>query len=1051
MNVSIRTKLLLLCIALVLVTTVGISVTYYMLTKQDKQRESRQRIQIAFDLILNDLTDRVTTYTTSVNRFLQENITLLWATYTYSLDDSEDGTIRFLFDHFNEVFAELKQFGRVALADRVLLYGANKRLLVVYQRRGDRETGGGYLVSETEGGRYLPMTDLSVQAEITFRNNNLAIHAHNKPFPRTPLPPGVEANYPGEFPDAITVKVFREGQQLGIRLMAPIYRRETKMGLLVGEVFYTQAMVAEYALLSKTEIALFSDNQFSLGTLRGQTYLEPDELAQTLSCTELMENQRSIAITPVTLGKQNYYQGRCVFRDGDETVGAIAVSLSQAIENREIGKIVQAVFTIAGAGILICIGLVSWILVPTFTRPIIRLKNTALRMAQGDLRQAIDTGRTDELGSLARSFAYMRDEIQRKIEELQHLNAELDQRVEERTAELVRQQYILDTFMATVPDRIYFKDRRGRITRANLAHARRMGLPTPDEEVGKTDFDFLPAEEAHRRYQQEQDIIRTGIPLIGAEEQRVRADGRAEWALVTKMPLRNEHGDIIGTFGISRDITNLKQTEETLKHAKEAAEAANRAKTEFLANMNHELRTPLNVILGLAQIMSRNQQIPNDERENLEIIYHSGDHLLSLINHVLDLSQIETGHISLQETSIDLFRLLTELEEMFTLKTAQKRLQLVFERSEDVPPYICTDVTKLRQVLLNVLNNAVKFTESGGVAVRISTLRVPPGNPTSARLPRCKLRFEIEDTGPGIAPDEIETIFEAFGQTPTGRQAQEGTGLGLAISQRFVRLMGGAITVQSEMGRGSIFVITIPVTVAQAADVPVQTPARRVIGLEPGQPCYRILVVDDKLHNRRLLVKLFQPFGFDVREAADGECAVALWQSFAPHLIWMDVRMPVVNGYDATRRIRALEAANGQQHTMIIALTASSSEEEQKAAAAAGCDDILGKPFREADMFDLMQTYLGVRYLYAEPESAERLPAASPRDEELTPAALRTLPPTLYTQLEQAVNVTDPTMVADLIEPIRAQNPRLAEALAEQTKQFRFDILQTLFETEQKA
>src|SRR5512136_1565094 len=234
MNMSVHTKFLVLCIVLVLVITSGISVTYYVRTKQDKQRESLQRIQIAFDIILNDFAKRINTYTASMNKFLQENVTLMWATYSYGLDQSEHGTLMFLFDHFADVSAELKQFGRVALADRVMLYGANKRLLVVYQRLGDQETRGGYWVSEEEGSQYLPMDEPSIQGEITFRRNNLAIDAKNKPLPKTPLPPGVKADYEGEVPDTISINLFREGQQLGIRIVAPIYRRNDKIGILVG-------------------------------------------------------------------------------------------------------------------------------------------------------------------------------------------------------------------------------------------------------------------------------------------------------------------------------------------------------------------------------------------------------------------------------------------------------------------------------------------------------------------------------------------------------------------------------------------------------------------------------------------------------------------------------------------------------------------------------------------------------------------------------------------------------------------------------------------------
>jgi PAS domain S-box-containing protein len=818
-------------------------------------------------------------------------------------------------------------------------------------------------------------------------------------------------------------------------------------------------MIEEYASLSNTEINFFSGATLSIGTLPFQSELAPLVPEQEVRCQDMLTTHQGITVIPITLKDQNYYQGQCTLNNGQESIGAITVNLSQEIEQQEIAKIVKAVSTISGVGILICVVLVSGVLVPKFTGPIITLTNAALRMAQGDLKQKIDTSGQDELGTLARSFAHMRDEIQQKIEELQHLNAELDQRVEERTAEVVRQKYILDTFMETVPDRIYFKDCQGRITRANKAHASRMGVLDPSQEIGKTDFDFFPYKDAQRRYEQEQEILRSGTPLIGMEEQRKWPDGHEEWSLVTKMPLRNEHGEIIGTFGVSRDITELKHTEDALRHAKNAAEAANRAKSEFLANMSHELRTPLNVILGLTQIMTRNPQFLKEERENLDIIHHSGEHLLMLINNVLDLSKIEAGRIPINEQGIDLFRLLDELKEMVAVKAAPKQLDLLFDYAEDVPQYVRLDAGKLRQVLINLLNNAVKFTEEGGVTVRVkkvfSNQDSVNSNQYSVSGEQCTtehcllntenslLSFEIEDSGPGIAPEEMTMLFEAFAQTQTGRNAQEGTGLGLAISQKFVQLLGGTIAVESELQRGTTFKFTIPVTLANASDVVSAAVTQRVIALQPDQPRYRILVVDDNPHNRRLLVKLLVPLGFDVREAENGQDGIRLWKEFEPHLIWMDLRMPGIDGYEAIRQIRKLE---GQKAVIIIALTASSFEDEREHVLAAGCDDFLRKPFRETEIFDLLHTYLGIRYVYEEPLQSGNKKTDRAIGDLLTSASLATLPPDLYADLQQAVNVTDPGMMYQLLPKVREHDADLADALHQLVQEFRFDILQTLFE-----
>src|ERR671933_631213 len=426
-----------------------------------------------------------------------------------------------------------------------------------------------------------------------------------------------------------------------------------------------------------------------------------------------------------------------------------------------------------------------------------------------------------------------------------------------------------------------------------------------------------------------------------------------------------------------------------LAEAKEKAEVANDAKTTFLANMSHELRSPLNAILGFAQVMTRSKTLTPEQLENVSIISRSGEHLLTLINQVLDLSKIEAGRITLNENNFDLYRLLDDLEDMFQLKADDKHLELLIDRTPDVPRYVRTDEVKLRQVLINLLNNALKFTTEGGVSVRVdrtlnverllaqgdvanvegsedsSNLQLANLQPsTQTNLQSSTLTFEVEDTGPGIAPDELDSLFEAFVQTTTGTEAQEGTGLGLPISRKFVQLMGGEIMVSSEVAHGTLFKFDITVSVVDATDLESKQPTRRVIALEPNQPRYRILIVDDKPLNRQLLVKLLNPFGFELREASNGKQAVEIWDEWEPHLIWMDMRMPVMDGYEATKQIKSTTKG---QATAVIALTASTLEEERGVVTSAGCDDFLRKPFREADIFEMMNKHIGVCYVYDEP------------------------------------------------------------------------------------
>jgi signal transduction histidine kinase/ligand-binding sensor domain-containing protein/CheY-like chemotaxis protein len=512
------------------------------------------------------------------------------------------------------------------------------------------------------------------------------------------------------------------------------------------------------------------------------------------------------------------------------------------------------------------------------------------------------------------------------------------------------------------------------------------------------------------------------------------------------------------TQELSARTEELAQSNEQLKVAKEkaltaqrAAEVADQAKSAFLANMSHELRTPLHAVLGFSQLLAQNPNLVPDERENVDIITRSGEHLLRLINQLLDLSKIEAGRMILQEQNFDLSRLLDDVVDMFRLRAEEKHLQFLFERTPDVPRYVRTDEAKLRQVLINLLDNAFKFTNEGGVAVRVGS-SVPPNLPASAGSeqthqkggempPTVRIFFEIEDTGPGIAPDELDYLFEAFVQTKTGKQVREGTGLGLSISRSFAQLMGGELKVKSEVRHGTLFLFDIYVGVARASDIQIPPPTRRVIGLEPDQPRYRILIVDDKWNNRQLLLKLLSPLGFDLREAANGQEAIDIWDTWVPHLIWMDMRMPVMDGYKTTERIKATTKG---QATAIIALTASAFDEEKTVVLSAGCDDFLRKPFKQVEIFDLMQKHLGVRYLYEEQSDVPKVKA--PGLNVLTPEALAALPDERLTDLRQAIETLNTKTMNTIIDRIRQQNEQVADALAELVKNYQFDTLLALFE-----
>jgi PAS domain S-box-containing protein len=655
----------------------------------------------------------------------------------------------------------------------------------------------------------------------------------------------------------------------------------------------------------------------------------------------------------------------------------------------------------------------------------------------------------------------------------------------------------------------------------------------------------------------------------------------------------NDRGQVIRFTSTMQDITERKQSELELQQAKDAAEAANRAKSAFLANMSHELRTPLNAILGFTQLLNASNNLTANQQEHLSIIHSSGECLLALINQILNLSKIEAGRMTLNERNFDLYALLDDLKNMFSLKARDKKLQLIFERSLDMPRRIHTDDLKLREVLMNLISNAIKFTPEGSVTVRVSVIshqlsaidnpdpeiqrhrnleknseflshpkskiqqrdRTGLGGPHvpqfwgNLALPRPQnLKFEVADTGIGIASEELDTLFQPFVQSISGKKMQQGTGLGLTLCREFVQMMGGEISVTSngytftpgrglslseeeegEQGRrgdaennsgfsqspiqqvdrtlpgnlavpsaqnptarldmarrppcppilgeprpastskskiqnpqGTTFTFNIPINLVSEEGIENEAPICSPIPQSvDGSDC-RILVVDDEPFNRQLLIQLLEPLGFELQEASNGQEAIEVWETGQPHLIFMDMRMPILNGYEATKQIRVMEQkrkrerGDGEmgrwgesiQNLKIIAVTASAFEEEKSEVLAAGCDDFIRKPFTDTQIFEAICNHLQLSYAC---EAATIAANASSQETAIAEISLAVLSADWVADFRRALLACKIQSIEALIEQIRPQHPSLARELSELADRYDFEQLLTLTETHAKA
>ena len=502
--------------------------------------------------------------------------------------------------------------------------------------------------------------------------------------------------------------------------------------------------------------------------------------------------------------------------------------------------------------------------------------------------------------------------------------------------------------------------------------------------------------------------------------------------------LRGQNGRIRRYISIFSDITERKQTEDELQkyrehleelvrqrtaeltEARDLAEAANRSKSIFLANMSHELRTPLNAVIGFSQLMDREPTLSDMQRRNVEVINRSGNHLLTLINDVLELSKIESGKMRLLEEEACPAELLREVTDMMRVRAEQAGLSLTLE-APGLPSGAWLDAVKLRQILLNLLSNAVKFTRHGGIVLKVDT-QVPDKG-------RARLKFTVSDTGIGIAPEDRARIFEPFEQAGSPASNQAGTGLGLTISRQYLKMMGGELSLESTPGKGSTFSFTLFVRTCDAAEH--EYPLSLVVGLAPADHGRRILVVDDIPEARILLRDLLEPYGFEVAEAEDGTMVEEWADTFRPDLILMDWHMPGMDGLEATRRVRMKHPDNRPK---VVILSAYAFEENHREALAAGADDFMRKPIQKEELYSLLEKHLGLRFLRADTQRQE----GKSQEPELTSADLECLSAQAMSRLTEVVRELNPAKIAAELAQIRDEHPQLAARLQELSKTMQY-------------
>ncbi len=609
-----------------------------------------------------------------------------------------------------------------------------------------------------------------------------------------------------------------------------------------------------------------------------------------------------------------------------------------------------------------------------------------------------------------RQLQHLNTQLRRSETDIRALNATLEQRVQSRTAELRQQARYLRTLIDMLPMWAWLKDTHSRYLAANEATARACGTGV-DRMVGRTDAELWPPRQAEHYVREDQQIMASGHGTT--VEEQIIVDANLVWMESYKAPVIDEDGTVLGTVGVSRDINDRKAADAAREAALAEARRLAQQRSDFLAQMSHELRTPLNGILGFAQILQRDKPLTERQGRGLKIIEESGQHLLTLINDVLDLARIDAAKLELFPTEISLPSFLQVVSDIVQVKAEEKTLVFEYRPSPGLPTTVRADERRLRQVLLNLLSNAIKFTDSGQVRLQVQAMGVSkPGSEGVGE--RARLRFEVQDTGIGMDEAQQARLFQPFEQVAGAARRESGAGLGLAISQQLVRLMGGEIRVSSEPGQGSTFAfdLDMPAAWGQAVGAP---RSGEPVGYEGHRR--KVLIVDDVAPNRAMLTDALSMLGFEVFDAADGQQAIDVAAQRGPELVIMDLTMPVMDGFDATRRMREIPAL---ADVPIIATSASATPEMEARSHAAGASAFIAKPIEQAALLKVVGALLGLIWVYEKPAVAE-VAASEAQD-----GALISPPPEEMAVLRQLAKTGNMRTIRERAEHLMALDPRYA-------------------------